>query len=42
MEGYVFDSDADAAGVITDIVKKDISGLYSKGKLVQIKCCKKS
>ena len=41
MEGYVFDSDADAAGVITDIVKKDISGLYSKGKLVKSSVVKK-
>ena len=41
MEGYVFDSEADAVGVITDIVKKDISGLYSKGKLVKSSVVKK-
>ena len=33
MEGYIYEAKFDAADVITDIVK-NISGLYSKGKLV--------
>ena len=39
MEGYVFDSDSDAAGVITDIM--NISGTYSQGKLVKSNVVKK-
>ncbi len=41
MEGYVFDAEADAVGVITDIVKKDISGKYFKGKLDESSIVKK-
>ena len=41
MEGYIYEAKFDAADVITDIVKKDISGLYSKGKLVKSSVVKK-
>ena len=41
MEGYIYEAKFDAADVITDIVKKDISGLYSKGKLVKSSVIKK-
>ena len=41
MEGYVFHSESDAAGVLTDIIKKDISGKYDKGKLIESSVVKK-
>lgn len=41
MEGYVFDGEADVAGVLTDIVKKNISGKYDKGELVEPSVVKK-
>jgi len=41
LEGYIYESKSDAAGIINDIIRKDISGEYSKGKFVKSSVVKK-